>query len=285
MDSSSLISQIITPLLTITSSFVLFHYSQRYISQKNKSDIITSIFAKSKMQIGNNKTINLVQINQRAKFLNFLVHFIFFICFSIITLSIINTSNISSPTLAFAKALGIYLLFYFFIVRVGFGAISSLSFPLEKKIEKTRQYLSFLFHISLYPSISNSIWGIIFYLSFFSYLYVLLFKFSINYLPCALIFFLVSFTLFLMQYIPEFVDFLWSKIIHSDIRMFENIESLIFNRTINKPRVRVWVGGTPIEGEAKEIDRDLVIISDDQQLKKHEIHIRWGAIQAFEIIE
>jgi len=104
-------------------------------------------------------------------------------------------------------------------------------------------------------------------------------------LPRTLIFFLVTFILFLMQYIPESVDFLWSKIIHSDIRMFENIESLIFNRATNKPKVRVWVGGTPIEGEVKEIKRDLVIVSVDQQSKEHEIHIRWEAIQAFEVIE
>jgi len=148
-----IVAPFIPPVLTIIGSFVLFHYSQRYILQKNRSYIIMFIFAKSEMQIGNNKKVNLSQIKQYAQILNFLVQFIYFICFSIITLSIIHTLNISSHTYALLVALMIYLLFYFIIIRGVFGAISWSSLPLEKRIEKTRNYLSFLFHISLYPTI------------------------------------------------------------------------------------------------------------------------------------
>jgi len=284
--SISQIEPLLAPVLTIIGSFVLFHYSQRYVLQKSRSDIITVIFAKTEMKIGKeNKTTNLLQIKKHAEFMNFTVQFIFFICFSIITLSTIQTVNISHPIHALVRALLFYLLFYFIVIRIVFGTISTLLSPREWKIEKIRHYLSFLFYISFYPIISNSLWGIIFYLSFFSYLYVSLFKFSINYLSFALISFLVTFIIFLMQYIPQFVELLLNKIRYSDVRIFENVEPLVFNRIKNKPIIRVWVGGAVIEGEVKEIERDLVIIPIHKQLKEHEIHIRWGAIQAFEVIK
>jgi len=102
----------------------------------------------------------------------------------------------------------------------------------------------------------------------------------------ALFFFLISF-IFIFSPIGLIAlgRLISNSIKGTDRRLFENIESLIYNLVAYKHKIRVQVGSILYEGEVKKIDRNLVIVSVDQQSKEHEIHIRWEAIQAFEVFE
>lgn len=293
MDSTSLILQIIqpfiVPILTTIGSLVLFHYSQRYSLQKNKRDIISAILTESYVKFIEGRSKSVFQIKNFVEPIKFTLQFAYFVYFLIKTYDFLQKINIPSSDYAvayFVLILQYYTFSYLFIFFVFFGMFLGILYFFEMKRVRTRYYLLHVFLISLYPTISDLRWGGIFYLSFYLYLYITLFKLNINYLPFALVVLLIFYIfIFVSNTYPAIGRLISSIKSGSDKRILVNTESLIFNQAEDKPKIRVQVGSTLYEGKVKEIDRDLVIISVDKELKEHEIHIRWEAIQAFEVIE
>ena len=292
--SISQIEPFVPPVLTIIGSFVLFHYSQRYSLQKGMSDIIGVIIAKTKMEFRKGEIKNVLQIKEDVEFIKFLVQFIFFIIIFLTKIYYFPQKiNISSPTYAIATFVGalssyasIYFLVFFVFFSVCFVILSFLDLKMKKA--RRRNYLLYILYISSYSTTSDLRWGSIFYLSFYSYFYVMLFKLNINSIPFALDTFLIFYLFILMPIAFPILERLLYSTTNSFSykRILVNTESLIFNNASDKPKIRVQVGSTFYEGKVKKIDKNLVIVSiDKQQFKKHEIHIRWEAIQAFEVIE
>jgi len=293
MDSTSLILQIIqpfiVPILTTIGSLVLFHYSQRYSLQKNRRDIISAILAKSYVKFSEGRSKSVLRIKNSVEPIKFTLQFAYFVYFLIKTYDFLQKINIPSSDYAvayFVLILQYYTFSYLFTFFVFFGIFLGILYFFEMKIVRAQYYLLHVFLISLYPTISDLRWGGIFYLSFYLYLYITLFKLNINYLPFALVVLLIFYIfIFVSNTYPAIGRLISSIKSGSGKRILVNTESLIFNQAEDKPKIRVQVGSTLYEGKAKEIDRDLVIISVDKELKEHEIHIRWEAIQAFEVIE
>jgi len=297
MDSTSLILQIVqpfvVPILTTIGSLVLFHYSQRYLLQKNRRDIVRAILAKSYVKFGGNRSKSVLQIKNFTEPIKFILQFAYFVYLLIKTYYFLQKIIIPSSAYAIAYFVVIlqdYAFIYFLNFLIFFNIYFILLYFLDLKMKKAerRNILLYILFISLSSTTSDLRWGAIFYLSFYFYLYVTLLKLNINYLPLALVTLLIFYGFILIpSLLNTFERLLLDFITHSfsDKRIFINLESLIFNKVEDKPKIRVQVGSTFYEGKVKEIDRDLVIISVDKQLKEHEIHIRWEAIQAFEVIE
>jgi len=290
--SISQIEPFVPPVLTIIGSFVLFHYSQRYSLQKGMSDIIGAIIAKTKMEFIKGEIKNVLQIKEDVEFIKFTLQFIYFIISFLTKIYYFPQKiNISSSTYAiatFVGALSSYAFIYFLVFLIFFNVCFIILSFLDLKMKKARRrnYLLYILYISSYSTTSDLRWGSIFYLSFYSYFYVTLFKLNINSIPFALDTFLIFYLFILIpSAFPMLERLLLDLIADSDKRIFTNTESLIFNDASDRPKIRVQVGSTLYEGKVKKIDKNLVIVSVDKELKEHEIHIRWEAIQAFEVIE
>ena len=207
-----------------------------------------------------------------------------------------------------------YLIFFsiqFLIIRLIFFSIQTFIFRFKKtgKGGKWHYYLYIPF-ISFSPTTLDLGLGTIFYLSFNSYLYVTLFNLDIlgKCFKEILFFSLSALVLILAVYIYLYILFALLRFLQtiglgkdkckSDkneykdkyeeidiLLMFENIDSLIFQSSPDKPRIRVRVGSAVYEGEVKEIGRNLVIVSIDKQLNVIVDHIRWEKIDTVEVIK
>jgi len=145
--------------------------------------------------------------------------------------------------------------------------------------EKMRSYRPYVFVKSLYPTASDWFIAFLSYLLFGMFIYIISHKLNIDYLLSILIFIVFYFVLFLIIPLSFFISF---RFIAEDLKLFEDLDPIIFKDVIDSTviRIRVWAGGSVYEGKVRGIDENLVIsLADD------EIQIRWDSIQAFEVIE
>jgi len=278
----SLDSTIISVLLSIAgiiNSYIIIDYSHRYGLKKKRGDIVKVIFARAEKPFKKGQTSERLEfIRGEVRVVKFFIYVLIFFIFLLIPH--LEKGNIFY---VYGMILGLYGMVassLFFVLFIAGNVLKITNFD-----AKIQSYWSYVLIKSLYLTTLDLLFILEFYLFLGLYVYNISSpsspKLSAYYLLQILYSIAITFAVY---FLIQIIIFTIIKPITEDIRLFEDLESVIFKDVRDSIEIRVWAGGSVHEGKVRDIGEDLVIYSVDRQPRGHIIHIRWDSIQAFEVI-
>jgi len=271
------IISILLSVVSIINSYIIVDYSYRYGVRKKRGDIVKAIFARTEKQF-KNTSVSLRVIRFEVRLVKFFMYGAIWLIFLLIPHLEKDVYYAYGESLVLYGTVTLYLFLVLFLV----GNVLKIT-NLEAKIQSHRLYILIK---SLYPTVLD----LLFILEF--YLLLGLAVYDVSYPPSPqlrdyyllvvlypIVTFIIAFLIIPMAF------FMFLRPITEDIRLFEDLDVVIFKDVRDRIEIRVWARGSVYEGKVRGIGENLVIYSIDSQSKEHIIRIRWDSIQAFEVIE
>ena len=277
MSSGSTIVSTLLSIASIINSYIIVDYSYRYGWKKKRGDVVRAIFAKAEKPF--KKTSERLEIIRgEVRLVKFFIYGGIFLFFLLIPhLEKGNVYHNYGVSLVLYGNVTFYLFFILFLIE----NVLQLT-NLEAKIQS---YWLYVLIKSLYPTILD----LLFILEFYLFLGLSVYSISSPPSPPLSTYYLLQIlysiaTIFVGFLLILIVLFAFFRPITEHIKLFVDLESVIFKDVRDSIEIRVWTGGSVYEGKVRGIGENLVIYSIDSQPRDHIIRIRWDSIQAFEVI-
>ena len=276
MSLDSIIISILSTIVTIINSYAIIKYSHYYTLKKKRDEIVKVLFAYKPKELGK----NLKSIREDATLLKFYIYIFISLIFLLIvylmkidnTFTAYNTYEVIST---FLLDYGIATFILFVILFVVGNVLKNTNFD-----ARMQSHWLYVFIKSLYPTTSDWLFMFISYLLFGLLIYTIspkLNAYCAHYLLVQTLEQIVFYSGIL--FLVEILIFIVLRTVTEDIRLFEDLDSLVFKDVRESIKIRVWTKDSVYEGEIGEIGDDLVISSAG-----HTIRIPWDSIQTFEVI-
>ena len=274
LDSTTI--SILLSVVSIISSYIIVGYSYRYGVRKKRSDIVKVIFAWAEKQFKNTSL--------SLRVIRFEVRLVKFFMYGAIWLIFLLIPHLEKDIYyAYGESLVLYgiVTLYLFLVLLLVRNVLQIT-NLEAKIQSHKLYVLIK---SLYPTILDLLFILEFYLLLGLAVYDVSSPPSPQLRGYYLLIILYPIATFIVAFlIIPMIYFIFFRPIAEDIRLFEDLDVVIFKDVRDSIEIRVWVGGSVYEGKVRGIGDNLVIYSIDSQSRVHIIRIRWDSIHAFEVI-